>query len=141
MVDLDEAYAKIYKLKEFEYDDIPQPKLSYPLLEEVDGKTYVVFMGYTYEGSDPDLIFTYGLESEEADSMPIGDALKLFGIKDFPVIPRYEVEAGDPLLLQDYFWDAIETGKIDRENYHTYISTLVNHFYPLDGKYYWAFAD
>ncbi len=141
MTTLDEVYEAIFRMDEFERTGNEHPRLSYPLLEEVDDKTYVVFMGYSYGDIHPDLIYTYDIKTGETASMSTKDGLELFGIKEFPVEPRYHAEAGDKLLLQNYFWDAIETGRINRQKYNLYISTIANRILFSEAGYYWAFAD
>ncbi len=141
MIEFDDVYRAIYNLPFMQRMSLRDPSLSYPLVREVDDVMYVVFMGYSYGDTYPDLIFTYNTESGIARHFELQEGLEFLGIKEFPVKNRWDVEPAEPYFLEDLFWKTVITGYIDKDAYEQYISTIVAQLTYGEGPYYWAFAE
>ncbi len=141
MIIFEDVYKAIYDLPDMQGTSLRNTSLSYPLVRVVDGVMNVVFMGYSYGDVYPDLIFTYDTESGVARKFDLAEGLAYLGIGKFPVEGRFDVEAGEPDRIEEFFWLTVLSGEIDKEAYEHYVSTITTYLTYGEGPYYWAFVE
>ncbi len=100
--------------------------LSYPLLREISGKRYVVYMVYLFGEGMPDAFALYGEGDEAPLYLSNGDALRLLSIDPAEFRTAFsenedatESEAMTPAIME-LLKDAIAKEVTDRELYDEY---------------------
>ncbi len=142
MIDFDEVFNALSRLPDYLMPNGFTPERSYPLLREVDGKLYLIYMVHYYDVSGwPDAFYVYDPESKTAFTFKTEEALWQLGMETFPAEPRFAINHGEREDVEDLFWDTIESGSIDREAYAKYLGTCVHLEPSCMNGYYWAFLE